>query len=249
MVKSVRTWKELRRVARYPRLGSSIESEKRRDGRENGERGVWNTILLGLWAEDPKCGKEQWCMVDWMIGVAEKDLEQVRLCAGLCARSLWLQVELASSSNSSPNYSAWLLIYRQEPSQTRFRALSLWTVALGRTGEIYGFGICSVILLFCWLPLLPAHPLFLPQHVPPSFFLHLTLLNGSPHLARASGPPTTVLLIRCTRSDPGPRSWKKEHYPTGRLAKALLVCRKSFQNWAIWCSSVDKALSGLRLLN
>lgn len=40
MVKSVRTWKELRRVARYPRLGSSIESEKRRDGRENGERGV-----------------------------------------------------------------------------------------------------------------------------------------------------------------------------------------------------------------
>lgn len=57
-------------------------------------------------------------------------------------------------------------------------------------------------------------------------FLHLTSLNGSPHLARASGPPTTVLLIRCTRS--GGADWKERALSAGRLAKALLVCRKSF---------------------
>lgn len=33
-----------------------------------------------------------------MIGVAEKNLEQARIWAGLCARALWLQVGLASSS-------------------------------------------------------------------------------------------------------------------------------------------------------
>lgn len=46
MIESVRTWKELRRRDRYPRLGSGIETEKWRDGQEGGrkERGEGETL-------------------------------------------------------------------------------------------------------------------------------------------------------------------------------------------------------------
>lgn len=45
-VKSVWTWKELRRVDRYARLGSGIDTEKQRDGQEGGrkERGVGEAL-------------------------------------------------------------------------------------------------------------------------------------------------------------------------------------------------------------
>lgn len=43
------------------------------------------------------------------------------------------------------------------------------------------------MVLLCWLRLLPTHSLFLPQHVPRSSPLHLTLLDRSPNLARDFG--------------------------------------------------------------